>query len=533
MHKILTKQGYVIDKSKITKRKLTQIKKELTVKPYVHPDFATDIEPFKLFKENETHLSMPRFYAIKHFGSPIREVSMEGVKIKTKFKGELRPKQLPIVEKTIKHLSECGGGILSLHCGFGKTVLALNIACQLGVKTLVIVHKTFLQNQWYDRIKQFTNARVGLIRQKKVEIRRKDIVVGMLQSIAMIDYSQDLFDEFGCIIVDECHHSPSRVFSRALIKTGGQYIIGLSATPRRADGLTRVLHWYLGDIICDIKRKGDNRVIVKAFNYESTDPLFAEKRRYFNGRLVLNNPIMINNICNIKARNQFIIKILDNLRKRDGRKILVLGDRIKHLETLKEEMDKILKNEIDDNVLIEGECTTAFYIGRMKQYELEEAEDATIIFASNGMAKEGLDIPGLNALLLITGKKNIVQSIGRIMRKPIKDGDIYPMIIDIMDQLSIFQKWSDTRRKYYEKCKYRINFYQVWNEECVSMRDYLIRKKIIKQDQEVDVRKEYLCYKYGENVYKIEEKTGFVDEEMEKYTYDPSLDSIFRVNYDE
>ena len=121
-----------------------------------------------------------------------------------------------------------------------NTTMSLYIACQLQVKTLVLVHKTFLQDQWIERCAQFTNAKIGIIRQKKVDVKGKDIVIGMLQSVSMINYDPVIFEDFGLIICDECHHFGSRVFSQALSKLSPKYTLGLSATPIRADGLTKV-----------------------------------------------------------------------------------------------------------------------------------------------------------------------------------------------------------------------------------------------------------------------------------------------------
>ena len=91
----------------------------------------------------------------------------KGSSINIKFKGNIRENQKPIVNITLNHLNEKDGGVLCLGCGFGKTVIALYIATILKLKTLVIVHKTFLLNQWIERIKQFTNASIGIIHYKK------------------------------------------------------------------------------------------------------------------------------------------------------------------------------------------------------------------------------------------------------------------------------------------------------------------------------------------------------------------------------
>ena len=113
---------------------------------------------------------------------------------------------------------EYGGGIISVPCGYGKTVIALYIAAKLNLKTLVVVHKEFLVNQWKERIEQFIpDAEIGRIQSKIVKSQNKDIVIGMLQSISMIDYDDDLFNDFGLVIYDECHHLGAEVFSNIFV----------------------------------------------------------------------------------------------------------------------------------------------------------------------------------------------------------------------------------------------------------------------------------------------------------------------------
>ena len=137
----------------------------------------------------------------------------------------MRDKQKPIIKAFLDTCDPKGslssqsfGGIISVPCGWGKTIMALYILSQLKRKTLIIVHKEFLMRQWVERISEFLpDARIGRIQQKKVDIHQKDIVIGMLQSISMKDYEIEIFDDFGFCIVDECHHI-AQVFSRALPK---------------------------------------------------------------------------------------------------------------------------------------------------------------------------------------------------------------------------------------------------------------------------------------------------------------------------
>ena len=95
---------------------------------------------------------------------------------------------------------------------------------------------------------QFSNAKVGIIQQDKVDIEGKDIVLGMLHSISMKDYDPSIFSSFGTVVVDEVHHIAARVFSNALPKVSSKFMIGLSATPNRKDGLSKVFEWFIGDV---------------------------------------------------------------------------------------------------------------------------------------------------------------------------------------------------------------------------------------------------------------------------------------------
>ena len=118
---------------------------------------------------------------------------------------------------------------------------------ELKKKTLVVVHKTFLLNQWKNRIEQFLpNTKVGIIQGKIIDIEDKDIIIGMLQSLSLKDdYPDDLFDDIGTIIFDECHHLSAEKFSQILRKISVPYMIGLSGTPYRNDKLEKVFEYYI------------------------------------------------------------------------------------------------------------------------------------------------------------------------------------------------------------------------------------------------------------------------------------------------
>src|SRR3990172_1348680 len=148
---------------------------------------------------------------------------------------------------------------------------------------------------------------------------------------------------FWGIVAHNCHHISSRIFSRALLKITPKYTIGLSATPHRTDGLTKVINWFIGDIIAKVERKGTNAVYVKKFEYTSNDDLFGEKKRWFKGNVKPDPTKMITNMYKINARNKFLANIINNLRKQDERKTLILSGRIEHLKILKKLVDTMIQ----------------------------------------------------------------------------------------------------------------------------------------------------------------------------------------------
>ena len=346
--------------------------------------------------------------------------------------------------------------------------------------TLVLTHKSFLLDQWVDRIKQFTNAKVGVIRQDVVDVENKDFVIGMIQSISKRDYDPEIFKHFGLVCIDECHRFGSKHFSNALYKVGAKYTIALTATPKRSDGLMKVVNWFVGDIMFEKKLQINNQVMTKVIGFLSTDKLFKDvmtvrkiqKCGRWTSTMKPDFVKMISNLIEIEDRNNLIISILCTLIKNPDRKILVLSERICHLEKLKDDLDKKIKESVESCQILEGECKTHFYIGKLKKNQREKAEiEADVLFGSYKMAEEGLDIERLNTLILATPKPDVVQSCGRILRKI--NEDAVPLIIDISDKLSVFESQAKKRQDYYTKCKYLQHFYYTQNGKLISPRKYL------------------------------------------------------------
>lgn len=462
---LFTNRGYQVSKDTLTTDDITNLKSDLTVTPKLSDDFVIEDPDFKVFHETKNSLFIPRYYGIQRFGIPTFAIDDAPI-CSMKFNGSLRDQQQSIFNEIFPKIKKYGGGIITLPCGFGKTILSLYITASINLKTIILVHKKFLLDQWIERINEFIpNARVGKIFQSTVDIDNKDIVVAMIQSVAMHDYDKNVFHGFGLIIVDECHHIASKVFSKALYKINTNYTVGLSATPTRKDGLTKVFKWYLGETIYSISNRINDSVVVYKFLFNSSDPNFVEKLQYSPKRgQAPSIAKMINSLVLVDSRNSLLCNVVTSLTKIPDRKILLLSHRVDHLKHLKATVDSML-TELDIHL------NTCFYYGDCTLDERKYAESSgDILFATFPMAQEGLDIPRLNTVILATPQKDIVQSIGRAMRK--FNPSCPPLIIDICDELSIFPGYTKFKHKIYKSNDYNITDFTVVDDKINLTSDY-------------------------------------------------------------
>ena len=437
---MLSSKGYVVSKKQVDVNKIIN---DLTVKPY--SDFNKEEDEFCLCMETKKNLYVPKYYGLQQFGKPTLVSIPEPQKINLSFQGQLLPQQKDPVREYLNAAIDPlkMGGILQLPPGAGKTVMALYIISQLGVQTLIIVHKDFLLNQWKERINQYLpHARIGIIKQKTIQTKNIDISIASLQSLSMKDYEKDVFNDFGLVVIDECHHIAAQIFSKALSKINFKYALGLSATVNRKDGLSKVFKWFIGDVIYKVQTKQNVECQVLLAKFEDRYDDYSKEHVMFNGKVNISK--MINNIAICNSRTQYIVQTLINvLNKEPSRNVIILSDRRNHLEFIQE----LLKDKFD----------TGLYIGGMKNEHLEISKTKQIILGTFNMVSEGFDLPKLDTLVLATPKSDIEQSVGRIQRKhTLTQDDNVPLIIDIIDNFSIFANQFNKRKAFYCKKKYSI-----------------------------------------------------------------------------
>lgn len=452
------KKGYTILKTSLHTNDYEFLKKDLYMVPFtMGPSFGNSEDAnFPVYRENTAKIYVPRFYGIKRYGLPdISELS-EGEAIDIAFVKELRDYQTNVVNIYLKYVNtpismtadaesnECGnGGILELPCGYGKTVLSLKIIAELKKKTLILVHKEFLMNQWIERINEFLpSARVGKIQGPIYEVEGKDIVIGMIQTLHSRDFPSEAFSPFGLTIIDEVHRIGSEEFSKTLLKTLTPYMLGISATVERKDRLTKILYMFIGEKIYSVDRNDDDPVNIRAIEFKTNDREFNETEYDFRGAPKYST--MISKLCEYGPRSDFIVTVIhDLIKENDQKQIMILAHNRALLTYLYDAIHHRISN--DDSIV-------GYYVGGMKEKDLKITESKKIVLATYAMAAEALDIKTLSTLVMASPKTDIEQSVGRILRTSGQN----PIVVDIVDSHEYLKGQWLKRKAFYKKCNYKI-----------------------------------------------------------------------------
>jgi superfamily II DNA or RNA helicase len=440
----LSIHGYKVSKKLLSN--LDELKGRLTVKPYIPKVFVDPrfVQKYPVYHESKDYIYVPKHFGIKEFG-PYTVSTRDVPKTDDsfwEFTGKLRDTQIEVVNSYLK--PEPRDGLICLHTGGGKTVCGLYIASQLKVPTLVLVHNTFLRDQWMERIHTFLpHARIGVFQGETQQVQDKDIIVGMLQTISLKELPKDSFKNIGLVIVDECHHIASEAFSQAVPKLTSKYMLGLSATPERKDGLMHVIHWFLGPLLykSDTSDKVDPGVFVEVYEFEKGDDKFNEI--IYNRQGVMFTSLMINKLTDFEPRNKMIVELLTDVYDDSKRQILVLSDRVEHTKLLYE----MLPKEIQEQSCILSRSVDS-------KTRSEWCETKRILIATYQMCKEGFDVPTLNTLLIATPRPDVDQIVGRILRVEKSKRTVSPLILDIVDPA--FRRQFQERLSLYNKRQYKV-----------------------------------------------------------------------------
>ena len=353
-------------------------------------------------------------------------------------------------EPAVNALYEAGMGILESKAGSGKTQMGLALVEKLGCKTLWLTHTHDLLDQSRKRAAAYMDESLfGEITAGKVNIG-KGITFATVQTLVKQDLTQ-FKNTWDCVIVDECHRvagTPTTFnqFGRVLSSLACKHKYGLSATIHRADGLTKCIFMYLGDIAYKVPDEAiADKVMTVKIQRQDTGTRIHASCLDTDGTLV--HAKLINYLAGNSRRN-FVI--LNDLVKNAEHYNLILSDRLEHLRWLKDSMPDELQELC---VMIDGKM-----VSKKAKAEREQAiEDMRsgkkrYLFASYRLAKEGLDIPRLDRLYLTTPQKDfavIVQSVGRIARTFADKAD--PICYDYVDDIDYLKNAYKHRCRHYRK----------------------------------------------------------------------------------
>ena len=458
---IITHKGYAIRKSFLNEKHIDIIQKHCVVEPKVDERFGKKEDlKFRIYKESPERYYLPREWAIQKFGEAEANILSEGLDLSddtAKFVGNPYDYQKDIINT---YLQSKRNGLICVPCGKGKTFMALNIASQIKKRFIIVVDKEFLMNQWKGEMKNLMpNLRVGILQTEKrqTEKEKYDVTICMIQTLCSQSFPDSFFHEFGFTIFDECHHLGAQHFCKSLFKIQTMKMLGLSATPTRADGLTKVFEMFLGKpLFWEKVREADPTVMVKAIRITCQDPDYLKIPYDYKKDVIIAR--LITYIIECEERNKEIVRWIEKECLDKNRKILVLSARIAHLENF----DKKINSEI----------SRSYYIGGMKELERESgAQTSQVILASYSMASEAMNIKTLNTVILASPRTNVEQSTGRILRTRISERIVQPLIIDIIDPHDpLLNQWRH-RESYYKKCKYTIENIQQGKNEGIMIQE--------------------------------------------------------------
>ena len=402
-----------------------ELKKKLTVVPFIPG--APVPTSYTVYKITNKSMYIPRYYNTE--GELILN-NITNCNINTT--AEPREYQKNVIDEIHLSIIKNGSCIACLYTGWGKTFASLYIASLLKVKTLVIVNKESLLEQWSEQIIKFLGIKPGIIQGSKINTE-PDVCIGMIQSISMKDYNCDLFDCFSFTIFDETHHYCSKVFSNAFYKIGSFYNLGLSATLKRADKLEFVLEWFLFKPAVNVQLL----IIEPEIHIHNFYEHHETTIKYLpNGKV--NSPASITSITEINCRTEYILNLIKDCYN-CNRKILVLTDRKSHCDLM--------------YTYLKDTYSVGLYYGGMKQNDLKEANERRIIIATFQMASEGYDNPALDTLILASPKGNVEQAVGRILRRKNENP---ALVLDINDCISIFNNWNRKRHSFYKSKNFKV-----------------------------------------------------------------------------
>lgn len=366
-----------------------------------------------------------------------------GQSIDVTFAGRLRLDQEAAVAAMLHH----NAGVLCAPTAFGKTVTAAALIAQRGVNTLVLVHRTELLKQWQERLHAFLGVgkgMIGTIGGGKAKPTGK-IDIAVMQSLSRQGDINELVENYGHVIVDECHHIGAVSFDAILKRVKARYVLGLTATPIRRDGQQPIIFMQCGPIRHTAARPESaphDLAVIPHSLYKRIDlPQETGIQDVF--RHLANDP---DRTAAIAAEIEGVF--------RQGRKVLVLTERTEHLDAIVAALD----GKVPAPFILHGRMSKKKRTALITELEALAPDAPRVLLATGKLVGEGFDHPPLDTLVLampISWKGTLQQYAGRLHREHATKTDV--RIIDFVDtgHPALLRMW-DKRQSGYRAMGYRI-----------------------------------------------------------------------------
>jgi len=369
--------------------------------------------PYDIIKDD---IILPFNWTVMNISHSIWKSNKKFHPMKIKFNGKLRDEQKIVKKDALKILNKQCSVILSMPCGFGKTITSINIATTIQKQTLVIVNKIVLLKQWEQSIKDFCpNAVIDTIKTKKEWNTKADFLLVNAQN--MVKINPTMLSEIGVVIVDELHMVLAETLFRALQCIQPRYLIGLSATAYRNDEMEKLIGWYFGTKKIEKKLHREHMVYKVNTGFKPV----IEK----NTMGTVNWGKVLDSQSQCEERNTLIVDIVNKFKNRN---FLILVKRIHQGEYL---LSKL------------GEEATSL-LGTQQEYN----KNARILIGTCQKVGTGFDHKKLDSLIIASDLKDyFIQYLGRIFRT--KKG--IPLVFDLVDDYSVLKKhWRERKKIYIE-----------------------------------------------------------------------------------
>lgn len=404
--------------------------------------YRDDPEPIQLWADlGKGRMGLPRGWCPEPDGAADKTREGGRVKLASMFKPR-DDQQTKVIREAWEFLKDGKSGIIEASTGVGKTAMMCHLISKVGRKTMVVVHKEDLLDSWRKDIGTFLGLKpkqIGLVKGKTINTNAP-IVLASVKTLALAADDGRLpveaMRDFGMVVWDEVHTVNATTFRKSLTLLPAKIRVGLSATPKRPDGLEFIARAHIGPVRVQAKLVPMKPKVtfvrtgwVPPIDRETGDYLvFGPKDGWVYKRLGLN-----------VARNKLITKYIKSGYDAD-RKMIVFSNSLAHLDAM-----QALAHAAG---IPPGD--TSQYVGSLTKTQRDKATKARVIFATYKMGDTGTNVPSIDAVLLASPRANVEQTVGRGLR--ILPGKKQPVVIDFVDsKCSMFKNWAAKRLRFYTR----------------------------------------------------------------------------------